>query len=509
MTRRPLPRPAAPSGNAAAGIRARRPAAAETFRPVVQLTGFHIAALGGAMLVPLALDLARGDPNARGLAIAALLTIAAGLALALLTRRPGAGGLNRRQAFLLTVGVWIILPGFGALPFVFGAPHISFTDAYFEAMSGLTTTGSSVMTDLDAMPHGVLLWRGMLHWIGGLGIVIVAMIFLPAMRIGGMQFFHAVSMDVSGDIIPQATRIARDLLSVYVGLTLLCILAYAAAGMSAFYAIVHAFATIATGGFAFRDSAFQDFGPAAEYAAIVFMALGGMPFVRFVELGHGRPRPIWRDTQIRAYLGIILAASAMIAAALVALRGTGVEPAVRSALFHVISIITTTGFTAENYDLWPSFGIAVLFLVMLIGACSGSTAGGPKVFRYQVLFAVLKVQIRRMRNPHGVFPLLYQGRPVEPDVIASIMAFFFVYVAALGVSAILLSLMGLDFLTAVSAAMTAQGNVGPGFGPVIGAVGNFSPLPDAAIWVLSADMLLGRLEFLSVLVLLTPAFWRY
>lgn len=491
------------------GATRRRPIRSrQGLQPVVQIIGLHVAVLGLAMLAPCALDLARGDPNARGLAIAALLSTAAGLALALATWRPGAGGLNRRQALVMTVGIWTILPAFAALPFVFGVPHAGYTDAYFEAMSGLTTTGSTVFTGLDLMPQGVLLWRAMLHWFGGLGIVIVAVAFLPAMRLGGMQFFQAVGMDVSGDVIPQATQIAKDMLAIYLGLTLFCILGYAAAGMGSFDAICHAFGTISTGGFGTRDSSFRDFGPAAEYVAIAFMALGGMPFVRFVELSRGRARPLWRDSQVRAYFGIILAATAVIAVMLVWAGTLGVAPAIRTALFHITSLLTTTGFVADNYDLWPSVTLAVLFVATLVGGCSGSTAGGIKVFHLQVLYGALGVQLRRIRNPHGVFPLHYQGRPVEWDITASIMAFFFVYLAALGIATILLSLIGLDFMTAVSAAMAAQANVGPGFGPIVGPSGTFAPLPDLAIWVLSAEMLLGRLEFLSVLVLLMPAFWR-
>ena len=408
---------------------------------------------------------------------------------------------------MLTVAVWTILPAFGALPFVTGAPHVSYTDAYFEAMSGMTTTGSTVFSGLDAMPRGMLLWRAMLQWFGGLGIVIVAIIFLPAMRIGGMQFFHAVSMDISGDVIPRATQIAGDLLMLYLGLTFLCVLAYAAAGMNAFDAICHAMTTLSTGGYANYDLSFAVFSPAAQYASVVFMALGALPFMRFVELSRGRPRPLLRDTQIRSFVGIVLLASAMVAATEI-WRGAEVEPAIRAALFNVTSVITTTGYASLDFGQWSSFGLAVIFIVAMIGGCSGSTAGGAKVFRLQVLVSTLMVQMRRMRSPHGVFTLRYQGRPVGGDIVSSIMAFLFIYLVTLGVVAILLSLMGLDFATALTAPVATVANVGPGLGPVIGPSGNFASLPDAAKWLLSFAMLLGRLEFVSVLVLLAPAFWR-
>ncbi len=476
-------------------------------QPVTRLIGLHVAVLGATMLVPFAIDMIDGNGNAEGMLIAALLTIAAGAALTLLTRQHWMGGLARPQAFMLTVAVWAILPAFGALPFVFGAPQAGFTDAYFEAMSGMTTTGSTVFSGLDAMPRGMLLWRAMLQWFGGLGIVIVAIIFLPAMRVGGMQFFHAVSLDISGEVIPRATQIAGDLLVLYVTLTVLCALAYSATGMWTFDAICHAMTTLSTGGYANYDASFGAFGPPAQYAAILFMALGGLPFIRFVELSHGRHRPLLRDTQIRSFVGIVLVAAGIAAAAEI-WHGGAVEPAIRAALFHVTSVITTTGYATLDYGKWTSLGVAVIFIVAMIGGCSGSTAGGAKVFRLQVLFSTLVVQMRRMRSPHGVFTMRYQGRPVGPEIVSSIMAFLFIYLVSIGIVAILLSLMGLDFVTALTAPVATVTNVGPGLGPVIGPAGNFSSLPDAAKWLLSLAMLLGRLEFLSVLVLLTPAFWR-
>jgi trk system potassium uptake protein len=460
------------------------------------------------MLVPFALDLADGDPNASGFLLAAMVTGTAGLGLAVASWRTVAGGLSRPQAFVVTVAVWTLLPAFGALPFVFAEPFVGYTDAFFESISGMTTTGSTVFTGLDDMPRGTLLWRSMLQWFGGLGIVIVAIIFLPVMRVGGMQFFHAVSMDVSGEIIPRATQIASDLLTLYLAISVLCTLGYAAAGMTAFDAICHMMATVSTGGYGTSDLSFGKFGPAAQYVSIVFMAMSAMPFVRFIELARGRPRALWRDTQVRAFLGIIAVASAIIAAAEIWTQNMPVEQAIRSAFFNVTSVVTTTGFANADYWLWSGLAVAVIFVVSMIGGCSGSTTGAAKVFRFQVLFSMLMMQIQRMRNPHVVHPLRYQGRAVPPDVVSAIMAFFFIYLVTLGVTAILLSLMGLDFLTALTAPVATITNVGPGLGPVIGPAGNFSSLPDAAKWLLSLAMLLGRLEFMSVLVLLLPSFWR-
>lgn len=478
------------------------------FRPVGHLIGWHVIALGASMLVPFLMDLSDDNGNANGFLISAFLTVAAGLALTLITRQSDLRGLSRPQAFLLTVLVWSMLPAFGALPFMFGAPQVGFTDAFFEAMSGMTTTGSTVFSGLDAAPRGMLLWRALLQWFGGLGIVIVAIIFLPAMQIGGMQFFRAVAFDLSGDVIPQATQIAADLLKVYVGLTVLCMLAYAAAGMSVFDAVSHAMTTMATGGYANYDASFGAFGPAAQYAAIVFMALAAMPFIRFVAIMKGRVMPLWQDSQVRAYLGIIAVAATVLAFARLETAPAPPEETFRAALFNVTSILTTTGYASTDYSLWGGVAGILIFVVSLTGGCSASTTGAAKVFRWQVLFAALVIQIRRIHNPHGVFPLRYQGRAVEPEVVSSIMAFFFVYVCTLSVVALLLALIGLDFTTAISAPVATVTNVGPGLGPVIGPAGNFAPLPDLAKWVLALGMLLGRLEFLSVLVLLMPVFWQ-
>lgn len=480
------------------------------FRPVGQLIGLHVIALGASMLLPLLVDLADGHGNARGVSVAAFLTLAAGMAVTLITRHEQQPhGLTRPQAFLLTVLLWTILPAFGALPFIFGAPQVSFTDAYFEAMSGMTTTGSTVFSGLDAAPHGMLLWRAMLQWFGGLGIVIVAILFLPAMRIGGMQFFRTVSFDVSGsEVIPQATRIAADLTILYLALTLACTLGYAAAGMTVFDALCHAMTTIPTGGYANYDASFGHFGPEAQYVAIIFMALAAMPFVRFVELARGRGVRLWQDQQVRGYLVIIAVAASVLALARLHTAPTSAEETFRSSLFSVVSVLTTTGYASTDYGLWGGLAGAVIFVVSLIGGCTASTTGAGKVFRYQVLFSALLVQIRRIHAPHGVYPMRYQGRPVEPEVVSSIMAFFFIYASTLSIIAILLSLMGVDFLTAISAPIATVTNVGPGLGRVIGPSGNFASLPDAAKWVLDAGMLLGRLEFLSVLVLFLPVFWQ-
>jgi len=460
------------------------------------------------MMAPLLLEIADDNGNTDGFVLAAFLTLAAGLAMILITRQGEAHGLTRPQAFMLTVLVWVVLPVFGALPFVFGAPAANYTDAYFEAMSGLTTTGATVFSNLDEAPRGMLLWRALLQWYGGVGIVIVAIVFLPMMRIGGMQFFRSESFDLSSDVVPRATEIAASLFYVYLALSLAAVLAYSAAGMSGFDALAHAMTTVSTGGYGTYDSSFKNFGPMAHYVAIAFMWLAALPFIRFVQLARGNTRGIRGDSQIQAFLAIILLVSAVMVIWLVVNDRQPLPEAIRAALFNVTSVMTGTGYASAPYDQWGTLPVALFFIIPLIGGCTGSTSCSAKVFRYQVLYAALVVQIRRIHTPHGVFPLRYQGRPVEAEVVSSIMGFFFVFVCALSIWAILLSLMGLDTITAISAAVASLGNIGPGLGPVIGPSGNYASLPDSAKWLLTLGMLLGRLEFLSVLVLFMPIFWQ-
>jgi trk system potassium uptake protein len=279
-------------------------------------------------------------------------------------------------------------------------------------------------------------------------------------------------------------------------------------GMNAFDAVTHAMTTVSTGGYSTSDASFGQFGPPAQYAAILFMALAALPFIRFVELGRGRSAPIWRDTQIRAFLGVIAVAAGGAALTQILVREEPVEVAFREALFNIMSVITTTGYATTDYSHWPSIALTLFFTAAMIGGCSGSTSGAAKIFRWQILYSTLQAQIRRIRSPHGVFPLRYQGRTVEPAIVSSVMAFFFIYLVTIGVIAIVMALLGLDFITALTAPLATVTNVGPGLGPVIGPAGTFAPLPDAAKWVLSLGMLLGRLEFLSVFVLFLPSFWR-
>ncbi|MEM7669128.1 MAG: TrkH family potassium uptake protein [Pseudomonadota bacterium] len=477
------------------------------FRPVGFVIGRLAVLLGLSMIAPMIIDLLEAQQNWRAFALASFLTIVSGSALAIINRRTDTTGLSRQQAFMLTVIVWIALPLWGGLPFMLGAPYAGFTDAFFEAMSGLTTTGATVFINLDTAPKSMLLWRALLQWYGGVGIVVVAMVFLPTLKVGGMQFFRSESFDVAGDILPRAVEVAQSVSWIYFGLTAACIIAYAAAGMSGFDALCHAMTTIATGGLANYDASFGAFGPAVHYASVVFMALAAMPFVKFVQLARGRTGPLLSDPQVRAFLTIIAVVVSIIVAWRVSQDSRDFEPAFRAALFNVTSVMTGTGYSTEDYGLWGGLPVTLFFTIALIGGCAGSTACSAKVFRYQILIAALEVQIRRIHSPSGIFHLRYDNRPVEGEILSSVMGFFFVFFAAMGIWAVLLSMLGLDTMTAISGSMAVLTNLGPGLGPEIGPSGNYAALPDAAKWLMSGGMVLGRLEFMSVLVLLTPIFW--
>lgn len=477
-------------------------------RPVGYVIGLLVACLGASMLVPMMLDLAAGNGHWPVFAQSAILTFMTGTFLAQATKNGVGQGLTIQQTFLLTTLVWVALPLFGAIPFYIGATQASFVDAFFEAMSGMTTTGSTVFSGLNGLPDGLKLWRGLMQWFGGIGIIVVAMVFLPELRVGGMQIFRSEGFDTFGKILPRAGEIARNISVIYLGLTVTCGLAYYWAGQSLLDASTHAMTTIATGGFANHDASFAAYEGASEYIASAFMLLAALPFVRYVQLLAGTSQPLFRDSQIQTFFAIAALLVACLTAWQYAQGLNAGEAALRKALFNAVSILTGTGYASDDYTLWGSFSVALFFFMGLIGGCAGSTSCSIKVFRFQLLFASIKAQVRRIHSPHGIFQPRYQGRAVPEDVISSVMTFFVLFLVSLGGLAVLLGMTGLDFITSISGAATAIANIGPGLGDVIGPSGNFAALNDTAKWLLCAGMLLGRLELLAVYVLFTVNFWR-
>jgi trk system potassium uptake protein TrkH len=477
-------------------------------RPVVYVLGHLFAALGVAMLPCAGIDWLEGRQSVGVFGLAGLGTLVFGVGLIVVTRNSDVKRFDVRQAFLLTASAWFLLPLIACVPFMVGTPGASFTLAYFEAASGFTTTGTTVFRGIDALPMGTNLWRHITQWLGGLGIIIVALIFLPVMRVGGMQFFRSEGFDTLGKVLPRAQDIAGSLLQVYVLLTLIAWATYAALGMSGFDALAHAMSSIATGGFSTRDASFAAFPPTIEYAAILFMIAGTLPFVRYVQLLNGDAGPIWRDVQVRTYVRWMLYAVALIVGwRLVTAGGNPVDVA-RESAFYTVSVFSGTGYTNADPVSWGTFPFVVLICVGLIGGCTASTGCSIKVFRWMVLIEMLKVQIRLVQSPNAVLRPRLGGKVIEQDVIDGVILFFTVFVLTFGVLIVGLSMTGLPFLTAVTSAWTAIANVGPAFGTPVSASGAVDAFPGTAIWLMSVGMILGRLELLAVFVLFLPRFWQ-
>jgi trk system potassium uptake protein TrkH len=483
--------------------------AAIDLRPILVVIGVLLIILALFMAPPMVADMAAGHPDWQVFLAAGAATLFAGVTLVLMNRGYGEADLTGRQAFVLTTSVWVVVGLFAALPLAFSELDLTLADAVFESVSGITTTGATVIIGLDVAPPGILLWRAILHWLGGIGFIVMAVAILPMLRVGGMQLVRTESSDLSEKILPRAAQVASAIGLIYLGLTVVCAVLYYVAGMTIFEATVHAMSTLSTGGYSTRDASIGSFSSAPiECIAIVFMILGSLPFVLYIQATNGQLRPLLTDAQVRWFMGIIVMFVVAITAWLVIVIRIAPLEALRHAAFNVVSLISTTGFVSSDYALWGTFPVTALFFLMCIGGCTGSTAGGIKIFRFTVLHAIAKNQIARLVRPHGVFVLTFNGRPVSDAAAIAVMAFVVMFGLSFSAFALLLSMLGLDYLTAMSAAVTALANVGPGLGDIIGPAGNFSTLPGNAKWLLSAAMLLGRLELFTVLVLFSPAFWR-
>ena len=466
---------------------------------------FAIAAGEGAMAL---VSLAAHDGLEEVFAINAGITALVAGACVLTTKgRPFE--LRFRDAALLTAVSWFVVPVFGALPLMAAPTNLSFFDAYFESVSGLTTTGSTVLSGLDALPPSILLWRSTLQWIGGIGIVGLAIVILPFLKIGGMQLFRLESSDRSEDVVPHVRSVASFVGRVYLVLTVACFLSYWALGMTPFDALNHAFTTVCTGGYSTHDLSFAWFkSDALDWASILFMIAGGVPFLaylRVVRRGSLRQRI---DPQVVAFLIAAFCLSAILGIWLNLQHGMGGFDATTHAVFAVISVMTTTGYASNDYVAWGTFTATFVFLVSFVGGCTGSTAGGVKIFRYQIMIRVAAQHIRRAIHPHTVSPMRFGDRIVTDEEAASVGTFFYLYFFAFAVMAALMSLLGMDAATAMSAVAATLGNVGPGITEAIGPAGNYAGLPELAKLILSFAMILGRLEILGVMILFLPGFYR-
>lgn len=478
------------------------------FRPILYVIGLLLFILAISMNFPMLVDLYFGNDDWIVFFICIIVTAFFGGALAFTNAPSGGFTMNIRQGFMLTVVSWVVLCIFAAIPFWLSGLEMSFVDAIFEATSGITTTGSTVMVGLDYAPPGILMWRAILQWLGGIGIIVMALSVLPFLKVGGMQLFRTESSE-NEKVSPRAAQVASSIALIYLALTILCAICYDLAGMSIFDSVAHAMTTIATGGFSTYDASFGGYAsPSKEVVAIVFMLLGGLPFVLYLKALQGNTRALFKDSQVRWFLSIVAISIVTFVIYLQTYTEISLSESVRRSAFNVVSIITGTGYSSGNYGIWGGFAVALFFFLMVVGGCAGSTTCGIKVFRFQVLHAVTSTQLKKLIHPNGVFRPRYNGKPIPEGVPTSVMSFFFLYALSFSMLTIALSFTGLDFLTAMSGAATSISNVGPGLGEIIGPSGTFAPLPDSSKWVLCVGMILGRLELFTLLVLFVPQFWR-
>jgi trk system potassium uptake protein TrkH len=463
--------------------------------------------LGVSMILPIIIQIIYNqlDPSFIG---AGIITIIFGV-LFFLSNLNHDKKLSLQQAFLLTALSWLSIAIFGSLPFIFSSLQLTITDAFFESMSGITTTGSTIIKDLSITPKAILFWRAILQWLGGIGIIVMAITLMPIMNVGGMQLFKISSNDVSEKILPKSKEIALSLILIYSVLTLICSFCYKFFGMNYFDSLTHSMTTIATGGFSnYNDSIGHFKSVSIEITAMIFIILGSLPFIAYIKFLNGNKKIFISDSQIKLFIKIIIVSILILFIYLVVKNNGFTYIGLRSVAFNVISILTGTGYVTQDFDNWGSFPLFFFIILMFIGGCAGSTTCGIKIFRVQILYLFLINELKKIIYPRGIFILKYDENNIDNKFTASIISFIYLYVIIFFVITALLSLNGLDFVTSISGAATSISNVGPGLGDIIGPNGNFSELSDFSKWILSVAMILGRLELFAILVLFLPSFWR-
>ena len=477
------------------------------YKTVFYTLGTLQIVLGVFMLIPVIIQLIYNELDS-GFVSASIITIVFGV-LFFLSNLDHNKNIDLPQAFILTALSWLSIALFGSLPFIFSDLNLNFTDAFFESMSGITTTGSTIITDLDSAPKGILLWRAILQWLGGIGIILMAITLMPIMNIGGMQLFKISSNDNAEKILPKSKEISLRLIIIYSSLTLTCGVLYKLFGMNYFDSLTHSMTTIATGGFSNYNESIGHFDSALiEINAIIFIILGSIPFIAYIKYLNGDKKIFYKDTQINFFLKTIIISVIIIFIFLLFKNYKSETFLLRQVTFNVVSILTGTGYVTTNYSDWGGFPLIFFLVLMFIGGCAGSTACGLKIFRIHILYKFFVMQLKKYIYPRGVFVLKYGDNVLNEKFISSIISFVFLYIIIFFLITMLLSVSGLDFITAVSGAATSISNVGPGLGGLIGPNGNFSLLPDFSKWVLTVGMILGRLELFAIIVLFIPSFWR-
>ncbi len=479
-----------------------------TNKTVFFLIGILLIVLGASMLAPYALQVIL-DEGSHSFISASFVTIFIGI-LFILANLEKEFRLNLRQTFLFSTLAWVMVATFGSLPFVLSTQDFSFSEAFFESMSGITTTGATIISDLDSSPKSILLWRAIMQWLGGIGIVVMAITILPLLKVGGMQLFKMEGPDNTEKILPRTIEVATIIISTYIVLTLLCCFFYWAFGMTIFDSISHAMTTIATGGFSTHNDSIGFFkNPNIEIVASIFIILGSIPFISYLKFAQGNKKIFFQDVQIRGLIYLLVISIIIMFTYLLFINyETGLSDKIRISSFNVISILSGTGYVTDDFGLWGKFSLIFFLILMFIGGCAGSTACGIKIFRLQMLLIFLKNQIKKLISPNSVIITKYNNQKISDNFINSVIIFIFTFLFIFLIIAMLLSISGLDFITSISGAASSISNVGPGLGDIIGPNGNYKNIPDISKWILSFGMLLGRLELFAVLVLFFPSFWR-
>ena len=463
--------------------------------------------LGLSMVIPILTQIIYSEIDSSFI-VASIISIVFGI-LFFLSNLNHDKKLNLHQAFLLTALSWLSIAIFGSLPFIFSTLDLTITDAFFESMSGITTTGSTIISNLDQAPKAILLWRAILQWLGGIGIIVMAITLMPIMNVGGMQLFKISSNDTSEKILPKSKEIALRLIYIYFVLTSLCAITYNIFGMNVFDSLTHSMTTIATGGFSNYNESIGYFNSISiEISSMIFIILGSLPFIAYIKFLNGNKKIFISDVQIRSFIKIIFFSVFILFIYLVIQNKDISQIGLRSIFFNVISILTGTGYVTGEFDDWGNFPLIFFLALMFIGGCAGSTTCGIKIFRIQILYLFIVNQLKKMIYPKGIFIIKYDKNNVDDKFMASIISFIFLYLVIFFLITAFLSLSGLDFVTSISGAATSISNVGPGLGSTIGPNGDFSNIPEISKWILSLGMILGRLELFAILVLFLPSFWR-
>jgi len=478
------------------------------YKTVFFAIGVLLIILGAFMLIPFFIQFIYGEKNNTFLSSASV-TAFIGILL-ILTNLEENRKLNLQEAFLLTTLSWLSIAIFGCIPFLLSDLNLSFVDSFFESMSGITTTGSTIITYLDNAPKSILIWRAILQWLGGIGVIVMAITILPLLNVGGMQLFRMESSDTTEKILPRTREVTLIISIIYLVLTFSCGIAYWTVGMNIFDSIAHSMTTIATGGFStYSDSIGYFQNPKIEVVSIIFIILGSVPFIAYLKFVKGNKKIFFKDAQIKGLIYIlIISALLMFLYLILNNKEYSYLENLRISVFNVVSILSGTGYVTSDFSLWGKFPLIFFLFLMFIGGCAGSTTCGIKIFRFQILGRFILNQIKKLVYPHGIFSMKYNNEKISNTFIYSIITFIFIYFFIFFILAALLSLNGLDFVTSLSGSASAISNVGPGLGDVIGPNGNYSDLPSFSKLILSLGMLLGRLELFAVLVLFFPSFWK-